>query len=317
MRPSAWVFVLVLLSGCISGSERVAELSRYPHGFPAAVVITLETEVVRGDELSRVVGALRERGLNATFFVVAGYFESTPEVLEPLRGFEVGSMGWSQPGWAVASSSERRWQMERAHEWLAEHGFAVAGFRAPYLNSSREVLRMVAGMGYLYDSSIPYGLEPYVVEGVVEVPVSVNFDPFWDAEKMRVALPAAYLTFQRAYDSGGVFTLLTHVHTASGNLENFTAFLDYMRERRVWFATAGELARWWRLRENLELRVEGDELVLRNANPVEVRGATAVVRATRARGAADSWRDPERGVLYVVFPGVPPGGEVRVEVEWE
>ena len=309
------LLALLLLTACGSQKEGEAFLCKYPYGYRAAVVVTFDTEVVREGELQAIVAELSAREINATFFVVAGYFEHEPQVLEPLRSFEVASMAWSQPAWVNASADERRRQIEAAQRWFVQHGFHPRGFRAPYLLANKEVLSMVKGAGYAYDSSMFYGFEPYYAEGVLEIPVSVNFDAFWDEEKMEYALPVAYMAFQRAYAEGGVFTLLTHVDTASRNLKNFTAFLDYMRRRGVWFPSAGELADWWRVREELELEVSGKKLILRNHAPVAVRGATAVVEASGARGAVRTWR--ESGKLYVVFPEVPPGGEVSVEVEWD
>ncbi|WP_456474961.1 polysaccharide deacetylase family protein [Candidatus Pyrohabitans sp.] len=313
MKTAYLLFLLLLFSaGCLTQSGRDASLLKYPHGYKAAVVVTFDTEVVREGELEAITGALEERGINATFFVVAGYFQGKSEVLAPLRNFEVASMGWSQPEWVNASERERRQQILKAHSWFEQQGYRVQGFRAPYLNATRETLPLVAEMGYTYDSSLFYGFEPYEVEGVLEIPVSMNFDAFWDEDKMAFTLPLAYIAFQRAYDAGGVFTLLTHVDTASRNLQNFTAFLDYMKKRRVWFTSAGGLAEWWRLRQGLELSVEGNTLVLRNHGAKPVRGATAIVTAKVAKGAVETWRDADTGRLYVVFPEVPPGGEVRI-----
>lgn len=315
MKPLT-LLLLMLFSACL-GQEEV-RLSKHPYGYKAAVVVTFDTEVVRGGELEAIAEELRQRGMNATFFVVAGYFQNNAEALAPLRSFEVASMAWVQPAWVNASGEERRQQILKAHAWFERHGFEVRGFRAPYLNASRATLELVAELGYAYDSSLFYGFEPYSVGGVLEIPVSMNFDSFWDEEKMSFTLPLAYLAFQRAYDAGEVFTLLTHVQTASRNLENFTAFLDYMRERRVWFPSAGELAEWWLARENLELAVEGNTLILRNHNARAVKGATAIVAAGSvrdARGAVETWRDPASSELYVVFPEVPPAGEVRVTLE--
>jgi peptidoglycan/xylan/chitin deacetylase (PgdA/CDA1 family) len=315
MKPLKLLLLLMLFSACLTQSERGAYLSKYPYGYKAAAVVTFDTEVVREGELEAIAAALQERGINATFFVVAGYFQNNAEMLEPLRSFEVASMAWSQPEWAHASKEERRQQIIRAHSWFEQHGYEVHGFRAPYLNATKSTLPLVAEMGYSYDSSLFYGFEPYEVEGVLEIPVSMNFDAFWDEEKMSFTLLPTYLAFQRAYDSGEVFTLLTHVDTASRNLQNFTAFLDYMNERRVWFPSARELAEWWRLRESLGLTVEGNTLILRNHASKPVKGATAVVDARTAKGAVETWRDPDSGKLYVVFPEVPPGGEARVIVE--
>ncbi len=318
MRPLKFLLLLMLFSACLTQPERGVYLSKYPNGYKAAVVVTFDTEVLRGGELEAIAEVLRQREMNATFFVVAGYFQNNAEVLTPLRSFEVASMGWSQPAWVNASEEERMQQILRAHEWFERHGFKIRGFRAPYLNASRATLELVAEMGYAYDSSLFYGFEPYTVGGVLEIPVSMNFDAFWDEEKMSFTLLPTYLAFQRAYDAGEVFTLLTHVQTASRNLENFTAFLDYMRERRVWFPSAGELAEWWLVRENLELTQEGSTLILRNHNARAVRGATAIVAARTAKGAegaVETWHDPASGRLYVVFPEVPPAGEVRVTLE--
>ncbi len=313
MRLTLLMLALVLISGC-TGS-RSAELMPYPDAHPYAAVVTLDTEVAGSEELAGVAEVLRELGMNATFFVVAGYYSSKEEALEPLQAFEVASMGWNQREWLNASAGERREQVRRAHEWFEERGFRVRGFRAPYYNTSGEVLQVLSSLGYLYDSSFYYGIKPYRIDGILEIPPSTNYDIFWDREKLRIAGMAAYLTLESAEREGGVFVFTTHAATAYRSREEFRRFLMYLRDSGAWVVSAGELAEWYSAREGLEVEVEGDEVVLRNRGDTPVEGATVEVRgASEAEGAR--YTVVRGDTLYVVFPEVQPGGERRVRVVW-
>ena len=313
MRLILLLLGLLLFSGCAGGKS--AELMDYPDAHSYAAVVTIDTEVAGAEEISGVAEALRDMGMNATFFVVAGYYTSGEKALEPLRQFEVANMGWNQREWQNASHEERRQQVLRAHEWFSERNFSVRGFRAPYYNTSGEVLQVLRRLGYVYDSSFYYGIKPYMVDGILELPPSTNYDIFWDRDKLRIAGMAAYLTLERAEDEGGVFVFTTHAATAYRSLQDFRSFLLYLKESGAWVTSAGELAEWYLARQKLELSLEGDELVLRNRGSKPVRGATAAVTgASDAVGA--EYRVLRDGRLYVVFPEVPPGGERRVKVVW-
>jgi len=311
MLKYSLLFVLLFIPGCLESPE--VELSNLPGGHSAGAIVTLDTELAGKGEIERLARTLRENGVNATFFVVAGYYRDNPRALEPLEGFEVGSKAWDAGAWKEDfSPGGQAEQMLRAERWLESQGFEVEGFRAPYLSHGGYSLKAARALNYTYDSSLYYGFLPYRVGDIMEIPLSINFDPFWDQEKEKSTRLPTYLMLQKAIHSNGYFTMLTHVSRVSNNIESFTGLLNYSRERGVWFCSAGQAARWWEKREGLEMEVGEKKVKVHNRGRERVRGATVIFRGFEGeveRGIAQYRRGED---LYVVLPPLPPKGSTEL-----
>lgn len=313
LKYAALLLTFTFSAGCIQ-SEEVA-ISNIPYGHPAAVVLTFDTEVAGSKELEMIGRVLKERDANATFFVVAGYYRDRAEALEPLSDFEVGSKGWNESSWVDnPTPEEQSGQMLRAHRWLIAHGHGVKGFRTPHLTYSEFTGRAARELGYTYDSSLYYGFFPYRADGVVEVPLSINFDPFWDEKKMEHTLLPTYLVLQQAVDVNGFFAMLTHASRAEENMENFTRFLDYAESRGLWLCSAGEAAEWWEKRKKLRLERSGEKLVIENTGSEEVKGTTVIVEGSNGEieGGTASYEWGEK--QYIVLPPIEPSGKAALEL---
>ncbi|MFQ5815502.1 MAG: polysaccharide deacetylase family protein [Candidatus Hydrothermarchaeaceae archaeon] len=307
------VLVLLVVGGCI-GQEK-AELSNWPHGHTSAVAITFETERATDDQLEALVDILQNKGVGATFFVIPGYYQENPGALDLLREFEVANMGWYQTRWRD-SPLTREFQDEqitRAHEWLTGKGFEVRGFRAPFLKSTSETYDILHELGYAYDSTEYIGFMPYKIGNIVEIPLSVNYDLYWDEPSMNFSTGPAYIAFQKSHDESGLFTFYGHASRTYEHLEDFNTLLDYVGKRNVWFASASEVADWWNKREQLELRTEDGAVTVRNNGGESVAGAAIKIRGTwDADGAIDV--KTVGGYTYAVLPDIEPGDAVSVEL---
>lgn len=155
-----------------------------------------------------------------------------------IHGHDHGNTTWLLDGPA------RRHRLEQSRDLARRHG--MAGYRAPSLLRSRELLRDVAAC-YRFDSSIPTSggpfpvpnngcatARPFALEGLLEIPLSLPRDgsllflghapgeilALWQATAAAIAR------------SGGVVVLLTHCEQRfSGNapmLAAYTAFLDHL-----------------------------------------------------------------------------------------
>ncbi len=298
MRKFLLLILLIVVAGCTHKEVRLSEI---PYGKKAGVVITFDTEITDAKKIEYVADILKKHNVNATFFVVAGYFNSY-EPLEPLGEFEVASMGWNQSRWKEHKMEpvEQIDQIIKANNWLGAH-FKVRGFRAPYLLPTRTSFRAIASLGYIYDSSICCGFHPYYIDGIVEIPLSINYDPFWSEEKMKIATLPTYLLLEQAIEERGYFTFSTHIDRVYEQQENFTRFLEYASARDVWFATCSEVADWWRKYSNLSLEVYDDKAIVRNLGPEKVEGATLIIENGEVR--------------YIVLPEIQPYSRVEVELE--
>lgn len=304
------IIILFLTFGCLGSSPEV-QIGNWPEGYKSATCITFDTELATLGQIETVVNILGSK--NATFFVVAGYFKDRPEDLEPLRGYEVASMAWEQDEWKNSGLS-REFQlieMQMAHDWFEGAGFKPRGFRAPFLKSNEDTINAAIDMGYTYDSSQYAGIMPYLSSGIVEIPLSMNFDVFWNEKSIGYSTLPLYLAFDNTYKKGGLFTFYTHVATAGENIENLSSFLKYAEKKSVWFANAQQVADWWISKNNLELTVDGNSITTKNSGNKPVDGVTIKISPTRQiNGALRTWDDGK--TTYAVLPRISAGEKVLI-----
>ncbi len=304
--------LLVASASCIGHGVDV-EIANWPHGHKSAVCITLELEQAGEADIRISQGVLKDNSANATFFVAAGYYADRGGLLDLIDSYEIASLGWRHSAWKRGTLSRDFQQKDitEAHGWFRKKGHNPVGFRAPFLKTTRETYQILEDSGYLYDSSQSYGLLPYRVGDIWEVPVSMNFDLYWSDRSMGYSTVPSYLMFQKSHQQDGLFTIYAHTKNAAQHLGNFSSLIAYARARDVWFPSARETVEWWQMREGLVLDREGRAVTVRNTGARPVKGATLkVLGDVEVEGAVQL---KKRGdATYAVLPVIPPGGEVRV-----
>jgi len=305
------ILVLFLLGGCIGNGE--AELSNWPYGYKSGVAITFETEQATKDQLQTLAMVLNNRGAKATFFVIAGYYEGNPSDLEAIREFEVANMGWYQVEWKEGTATKELKEEEiiKAHEWLTAQGFDVRGFRTPYLKGTKETRPVLDELGYTYDSSEYYGFMPYKIGNIVEIPLSVNYDLYWDESSIEYSTMPSYIAFQKSREEEGLFTFYGHASRTYEHIGDFDELLRFASKKNVWFATASEVADWWNKHENLEIWREGDSVMVGNKGTESVSGATIKISGEWDVAGAESVKIVN-DVTYAVLPAIDPDVAVTV-----
>lgn len=285
----AVLFVALLATaGCLGPSVSIAN---WPDGHRAAVIVSFDVEQSSAADLKKVADLLNKYDAQATFFVVAGYYEGVGGILKPLDGFEVANKGWKQGEWSMSPESQLT-SIKRSHIWLESNGFKPAGFRAPYLKSNEDTFKVLSDLGYKYDSS-KTGLLPTRENNITEVPLSVSYDPFWN-ENVEEYLPLLYLAFENTYDKEGLFNFYTLPERVTGRWETF---LQHVLSKDVWIASAGEVSDWWEKREKVSLRIDGSQAVITNNGTTMIGGLTLKTN---------------RG--YILLPRIEAGGTIRVEI---
>lgn len=130
--------------------------------------------------LSRLLDAFREADAKATFFWPSSEALRVPELLERCldEGHEVAAHGRAFEDHSTLSEMEEAGLLGEAHEVLTRlAGHPAVGFRSPNGTMSFNTLRLLADLGYLYDSSAldddaPYSLAEDGAAGMVEIPWS-------------------------------------------------------------------------------------------------------------------------------------------------
>ncbi|HTU98707.1 MAG TPA: polysaccharide deacetylase family protein [Solirubrobacteraceae bacterium] len=168
-----------------------------PHRTPRAIVLTFDNlgeasalergtwtpDTPLGEDpsvtaaLPRLLDALDDSRLSATFFVEGVNAELNPEALSEIagRGHEVGAHGWRHEQWGELSAdpSQERELLERATRALTERGLAVAGFRPPGGELTAQTMDLLRELGYQWCSPAARdsrGATPSVQVGLRVIP---------------------------------------------------------------------------------------------------------------------------------------------------
>jgi peptidoglycan/xylan/chitin deacetylase (PgdA/CDA1 family) len=122
--------------------------------------------------LPRLLDALDDSGLTATFFVEAINCELNPSALHEIaaRGHELGVHGWRHEPWAELDAGSERALLARSTEAFTRAGLAPRGFRPPGGELTPWTEGLLRRCGYAWLS--PVGGQPAVDDGLVRVPFS-------------------------------------------------------------------------------------------------------------------------------------------------
>lgn len=131
-----------------------------------------------GPGLRRVLGALDEFGVPATFYVpgVTAQRHADAVLAIAARGHEVGHHGHTHRRPAGLSEGEQRAEIEHGLAALAGLGVAPRGYRAPAWELTEVTLALLGEHGFTHDSSLMDADRPYALGGLVELPVHWTLD---------------------------------------------------------------------------------------------------------------------------------------------
>lgn len=242
-------------------------MATWPKGYNSAVLVSFELEQASPSDIRDAVNLLRRHEAKGTFFVVSGYYEDSADTLGLIREFEAASKGWNQSEWSDDPVVQVN-SIKRSRNWLMDQGFDPAGFRAPFLKSDQETVKILSEQGFEYDSS-GVGLFPETGSAeMIEIPLSLAYDPFWSTE-VENYLPILYLVFEETYKRGGLFHFYTYPEHADEKLE---IFMEYLSTKDVWFASGEEILDWWEKRAKVTVEVNGDVAMVTNHGDKSVSG---------------------------------------------
>lgn len=127
---------------------------------PLAVAVDVESDwggaELRGirEALPRFLELLARHDAVATFFVVGELAEEVRAVLPPESPHEVGSHGLSHRRLDRLPAKEQAHELRESRRRLQALGYAVDGFRAPFLATPPALESMLVDAGYAYDASL-------------------------------------------------------------------------------------------------------------------------------------------------------------------
>jgi peptidoglycan/xylan/chitin deacetylase (PgdA/CDA1 family) len=178
--------------------------------------MTTPTPLSRGEfgamASQRILALLKERGIEATWFVPGFTIESWPRECETVvaAGHEIAHHSWAHIPPASQSRDEEEADLVRANEAIRRlTGRKARGYRSPSWDLSAHTVDLLLAHGFLYDSSLmgadylPYRARRGDVAtlgapfhfgkptGLIEMPISWSLDDYPHFEFVRT--PAAVL----------------------------------------------------------------------------------------------------------------------------
>lgn len=215
----------------------------------------------------KILELLREVDLTGTFFVPGWTAEKYPDRMEAILkgGHEVGHHGylheWIDPDYP----DKEREALEKGLDSLQRvAGIKPVGYRSPAGETSQNMIGLLQEYGFLYDSSLMDGIDPYrhVLEdggrGPIELPWHWSIDdaPYalFSIKNPRPIMTNEHILsiwkqeFVEIYRWGGLVNVLTHPQIIGrpSRLAMLREYIAYLRRfPGVWFATGREVAEAW------------------------------------------------------------------------
>ncbi len=233
------------------------------------------------ERLHKMVSLLKENGVVGTFPVTAIVLVRHPRLAKVLDGMEVAVHGYSHRDISTLRAVEQEKLMRISVETFISHGLKVVGFRAPYLRSNRATLIAAGRVGFSYDSSTPSSWRSGVSvddDPALRIALSSyeskepknHFPTLQDSViEMSVAIPDDEILVDRlsltsntqlsdiflgmtdsAIESGGHLVLQLHPERYDIFEKALEAVLKKAKDEGGWIAPLGDVATWWRSRDN-------------------------------------------------------------------
>lgn len=223
--------------------------------------------------LGYLLDLLAEYRIPTTFFVPGWVLETWPAQIKAIvdGGHEIGYHGYQHEAFWQLTRAQQQAVMARSLALFRKHlGLTPSGFRTPSGDWGDATIAVLLDAGVTWSSSMRGDDRPYFIEHaasgrtLVEIPGRWELDdyaslayqrnPDFPAGLDRIAPYDTTLdNWRREFDGshrdGLCMTTLFHpkVSGKPGRLLLLERLLQHMRASDgVWFATCGEIARWWR-----------------------------------------------------------------------
>ena len=282
--------------------------SAWPNGMRGAQLIEMDTEQGFPNAL-RFASMMRALDYRGTFYVLTSEGKQFPDVLLSLaRDFEVGYHGEVHDGFKDQTPDQQQQRIQAMmNDMKAVLGDNknVTGFRAPLESYDDNTEKLLVKAGIRHHTVDPARSnarlpELVKVDGVADalviLPRTQRDDINLSSENLTVEqLTQALIDdFDLAQEMGGLGLLSIHSQNYANDapltmaMPGFLAHLKKHRDR-VWMASGGEVAQWWR--ERARLKLSSKNLGRRLEFNLSVTGKTPL------KGASLTVILPKKGIL--------------------
>lgn len=256
--------------------QPVAYVSAWPSPYTSAMVLAVDSPDVVVDIDLEFAKSTEVAGGRATYYVLTENAVKSADILKELkaRGHEIAYLGDHFVGFKRQSSGAQAKRLEAMRDEMKAAGVEVAsdaGFHAPMESYDKVTERLLVEQGFSHfisfmdatDARLPFFAEP--VEGDSHPPHSL------------VVLPRTQGGPEDSEDDGGAGNLLKTYLAELDLAEKMSAlsvvripnqnmlgaqeqdlFFEDMNARRgrMWVATGGQVANWWRERDRVAISLD-------------------------------------------------------------
>jgi len=277
-----------------------------------------------------------------TFPITACILKRYPELAQEFnnKGVEFAVHGYIHSDYTRISSKRLLEHFEKAIEIFNSLHIPFTGFRYPYLKWNEEILQVIAGFDFCWDSSQavmwdffyqdrlsqqkrknyqkilaqykPYNARNYIIRpklkhNFVEIPVALPDDDMMidrlGIVKKEIIEEIWVKILEDTYRRGELFTLQLHPERINFCGDALESVLKQARSLNppIWIAPLGEIAKWWKEKKNFKIQIDEQQ---QNRYQVKVtcsKRATILIKNSRAINSHNNFIDGYQIINDKVF----------------
>ena len=277
--------------------QPVAYASAWPHPYTSAMVLAVDSPDVVVDIDLEFAKSAEKAGGRATYYVLTENAVKSANILKELkaRGHEIAYLGDHFVGFKRQSSGAQAKRLDAMRDELKAAGVEVAadaGFHAPMESYDKVTERLLIERGFSHyvsfmdatDARLPFFAEPIednqqTSHSLVVLPRTQGGPEDSEDDGGPGDLLKTYLA---ELDLAEKMAALSVIRIPNQNMlgapELDTFFKDMgARRGRMWMATGGQAANWWRERERVHISL--DTLAAVPLLTVTIKGETPLQQA--------------------------------------
>ncbi len=257
-------------------------LSAFPYPYRGMFNFRVDYDEYDSNDFHETLSSLADYQAACSHFICGASYEAHPEALAQMRDFDVGAHGYHHHTYSDFESNLKN--IRRSVEVLQSAGIKPSGFVAPHGRSSPGLLKALQHLGISHSSefAMAYDELPFWPEdsSVLQIPVHpVCLGLFLDAARKRTGIDSlrpeqaadlAATYFARVarskYLAGEPVMLYGHPTRRLGRHPQVlqSVLNEVAGFSAIWSASLTEITRWWRAREQVQVRVwaEGNTVVV-------------------------------------------------------
>lgn len=217
----------------------------------------------------RILELLGDLAIPGSFFIPGAIVDSHPDAVEAILagGHEVGLHGYMHERVEQLTPNELADVLDRSITAFSRVGATGRlGYRSPSWEMTTDAWSALRASDVAYDSSLMGSDVPYVIDGLVEVPVEWSLDDAvfyrFTPGTTRPPVPSHQLLagwveeIEAAKRYGGLVVLTMHpwISGRAGRASALRALLERcIGDPQIWVATAGSIAAHHRVQYGMEL----------------------------------------------------------------